>query len=268
MEGVSIIIPVYNGGYKLLACLDSLVKLNYKEKEIIIVDNNSSDNIPWFAKQFKDFKVIKNKENLGVAKATNIGIKNAKYDLILTLDQDVLLEKNCLKELVKIISKNKSIGIVSPKIFNKTSNNFQGAGFKMSPIIMKTSIIYNVKDILQEIDYVPGAVVLSRKGIAMMDEDYFLYYSDAQYSLDIRKKGYKIVYVPKAKAWHDCNTAEGFTPVRIKHYIKSKLLFAMKNNKHFFLFMLYFYFIYTPVKLFSFLIRRQFSLSKAYMESI
>jgi GT2 family glycosyltransferase len=290
--GVSIIVPIYNGGRKILNCLNSLTQLDYPKYEIIVVDNASTDDMPKLIKMFpKEFKLIENKENLGCAKATNIGIKAAKYPLILTLDMDVILDCNCLKEMVKVLIADGEIGAVVPSIYNWTTEEQQGLGFMISGIIGRNTIIepdiykrlclecgesYEKCDfnylggcgLIVNLPHVPGAVVLARKGIAIMDEDYFLYYGDAQYSLDIRKAGYVIRPAIDAIAWHDCNTAEGFTPFRLYHYIKSKQAYAMKNSNHQYLFWAYFVYCYTPVKLLSFLLKGRFDLIKAYVRAM
>ena len=269
MMGVSIVVPNYNGGKKIMACIKSIIELDYPETEVIVVDNGSTDGslneiIELFRISEVDNTIIANKENVGVAKATNQGFGVAHFDLVMTLDSDVILDKHCLKELVPVIEADEKIGIVVPKIFNKTTNRFQGPGFTISPVIMKTTLVgegesekYND---LYPIDYVPGAVVLSRKGIAVMDEDYFLYYSDAQYALDIRNEGYKVIYVPTARAWHDCNTAEGFDGLRMFHYMRSKLLFANKNGKHLNRFFAYLFFCYWPVRTLQYLFSGKFKL--------
>jgi GT2 family glycosyltransferase len=271
--GVSVIIPNYNGGTKVLSCLHSIVGLNYPKFEIIVVDNNSNDgSLENIRKMFYDWTldnmmILSNEENLGVAKATNQGIKLAKYPLILTLDLDVILHEDCLTELVKVINQD-DIGAVVPKIINLTTKERQGKGNTISPIIMKTEEVYGNEDEVEDVDYVPGAVVLSKKDIALMDEDYFLYYSDAQYSKDIRDNDFKIRYVPTATAWHDCNTAEGFTPFRIQQFIRSKLLFAQKNSQYIFSFYAFFFFVYAPVHLAKYLATGKFKMFKAFCKGI
>jgi len=272
---VSIIIPSFRGGEKIVRCLESVIELDYPEYEIIVVDNCSNDGSLEKIREILNIKfaeaipytIIENKENLGVAKATNQGFKVAKYHLVLTLDEDVILHKDCLTELVKVISEDEKICLVVPKIFNYTSKKFQGIGFTMSSVIMQTKVILEDEDKRREIDYVPGAVVLSRN-VGQMDEDYFLYYSDAQYSLDFRNEGYKIVYTPTALAWHDCNTAEGFTPFRIQQFIRSKLLFAQKNGKHLFEFYAYFFFVYAPARIVKYLIKGKFKMIPAFLIGI
>ncbi len=107
MNKISIVIPVYNNFAFTKACVDDLMKLK-SNVEIIIVDNNSSDETKNLKEHFKDIKIIKNKENLGFAKACNIGYKESTGDFVIFLNNDirvksnhenwidVLLQKDCL----------------------------------------------------------------------------------------------------------------------------------------------------------------------------
>jgi len=251
---------------------------------VIVIDNNSNDGSKYkIKKQFKKHKnlrMIENKENLGCSKAINQGFKTAKSLMILTLDEDVILHKDLLKELVKVILSEDNIGAVSPKIFNYQSKKLMGIGFKISNFIGKTTVIGENQidngqfDNMQKVDYVPGAVILAKKEVIDkidgMDEDYFLYYGDANYCLSIRKAGYNILYVPTAIAWHDCNTSEGFNSLRMYNFTKSKLIFMKKNSKVFnkFIFFLFFFCLYSPMRIISFLIKRKFILIFAYFKGL
>jgi len=262
---VSIIVPNWNGGEKIIRCLESITKLDYPKFEVIVIDNNSLDGSNREIKKkfgkFKNFKIIENKENVGNTEGLNQGFRLSNYSLILTLDNDVILDKNMLKELVKIILNDKKIGIVAPKLyFYKKSNFFNSTGYSVNLITGKTSIRgFNKKDVGQfdkqeEVDYVQDGVLLVKKEVLdkvkLMDNAFFVYYEDTDFCLRVRKAGYKIVYVPSAKAWHDGNTRQkGFTPFRAYHFIKSKILFMRKHSTNKFLFFSFFFFFYTPYRL-------------------
>ena len=107
---VSVVIPNYNGEKYIRGCLDSLMKQSLKADEIIIVDNNSTDNSLEIIKEYKDYiKLICLKENHGFSVAVNEGIKASHSEFVTLLNNDTELEENWLKELVKCISKEKRI---------------------------------------------------------------------------------------------------------------------------------------------------------------
>lgn len=106
---VSIIIPVYLVERYLAECVESVLKQNYKNKEIILVNDGSTDTCPelcnQYAKQYSNIKVI-HKENGGLSDARNVGMKNATGDYIIFLDGDDFWDdSNALLRLVERLEK-------------------------------------------------------------------------------------------------------------------------------------------------------------------
>ena len=98
---VSIIILNYNAGNLLLDCVDSIQQTNYDNYEIIVVDNNSTDESHVeCSKKFPTISLIQNTENLGYCGGNNVGIKDAKGDYIIILNPDTLVDPNWIKELI------------------------------------------------------------------------------------------------------------------------------------------------------------------------
>lgn len=110
MPFFSIIIPVYNAGTAVLPLFDSLLKQDYKDFEIIIINDGSSDNsetiIMKYEKKFKYFKYIY-KENAGTSSARNTGLNNASGEYILFADADDKYEESTLLKLYNFLSKQK-----------------------------------------------------------------------------------------------------------------------------------------------------------------
>jgi len=101
---VSIIIPIYNCEKYLFACLNSILFQTYKDFEVIMIDDGSTDTGPNICHDFerhdKRFKYFK-KENGGVSDARNFGIKKASGDIVFFVDSDDVLDKNALFEMMK-----------------------------------------------------------------------------------------------------------------------------------------------------------------------
>src|SRR3989344_1207763 len=118
----SIIVLNYYGEQVIEATIESLLKLNYPktEYEIIVVDNNSQDNskeiLIKYSKQYPNIKLFFQNKNLGFSKGNNVGIKKAKGEFVALLNNDCIVEKNWLKELVKTATKDKKIFAVNSKI--------------------------------------------------------------------------------------------------------------------------------------------------------
>ena len=97
-----------------------LIKHLTKKFEIIIIDDNSTDESKKIIKKFinkRNVRIIFNKKNIGLIKTINIAIKAAKGEYIIRLDSDDMLHKNALKELYKVAKKDKNIGIVYSDFF-------------------------------------------------------------------------------------------------------------------------------------------------------
>src|SRR3989344_2152428 len=165
---VSIIFPNYNGGNEPLECLESIRKLNYpKDKiEVIVIDNNSTDGSDLKIKEkFKEVHLVKNKKNLGFAKAINQGIKRARGDYIFVGNDDLVFEQNSLKNLVDFSLKNPRVGILGGKIFFKgPPHRICSCGYVMNKWTGDVHIAGNPEKI-KEPDSLQGCALLVSKKV-------------------------------------------------------------------------------------------------------
>jgi len=100
MNGVSIVIPAYNAGRTLQECLQAATTLKWTGAvEIILVNDGSSDSTSEIASSFSKVKFI-DVAHEGAARATNIGIQAARYDIVVLVDADVVLEKDWLEKMI------------------------------------------------------------------------------------------------------------------------------------------------------------------------
>ena len=109
MKKVSVIIPVYNSSKYIKECIESVINQTYKNLEIIVIDDRSTDNSVEIIKSIKDkrIKLIEQEKNMGVAIARNKGIKASNGDYICFLDSDDYWYKNKIEKQIKFI-KNKA----------------------------------------------------------------------------------------------------------------------------------------------------------------
>src|SRR5579859_1031068 len=121
---VSIIIINFNGKNYLEKCLNSLENQIYKKAEIILIDNASTDgSVEFVKKKYPKVKMHINKKNQGFAEANNIGYSFSKGNYILFLNNDTIVSKNFLSELIKTIENDQSIGCVQSKILQMDNKN-------------------------------------------------------------------------------------------------------------------------------------------------
>ena len=118
LPAVSVIIVVWNAKKYVLECLESLREYcQHVYDEVIIVDNASIDGTPeLIAEMFPEFKLIRNLENLGFAKANNIGMEQCSGDYVCLVNSDVKFTSDCLSPLLKFLSENPEVGMVGPKM--------------------------------------------------------------------------------------------------------------------------------------------------------
>lgn len=130
---ISIIIPCYNVEKYIGICIDSILNETFKNYEIILVDDRSTDNtfkvLKEYEKKYKFIKVLQNKTNSGAGYSRNRGLEAAKYDLISFIDSDDYVEKNFHEELLKTMIKEKS-DLVVCDIFMKYEKDFEEPDFR------------------------------------------------------------------------------------------------------------------------------------------
>ena len=243
---VFIIILNYNGKKDTLECLDSLKKIDYQYNEIVLVENGSSDDSEnAIKKEFPYVKLIKIKNNAGFTGGNNIGIRSVlkqKADYILLLNNDTIVDKRFLSEMMKVAESDEKIGIVCPKVyFYSRPKILQYAGLRFD-ISRGKSVLkgYDEEDIgqfddIMEMDFCGGTCMLVRREVfekvGLFDEDYFTYFEDNDLGFRVKKAGYKIMFCPGAKIWHKVSASSGGQENPLKEYYMSRnrVLFMRKN---------------------------------------
>lgn len=120
MKKVSVIIPTHNCENSISQVLLALRSQDYPNFEVIVVDDNSSDEtikeIEWWSVRWKELKLVRNESNLGLAKSLNIGIRASSGEIIITLHDDcILLSDDWITKMVKTFEFDPKIAIVSSR---------------------------------------------------------------------------------------------------------------------------------------------------------
>ncbi len=223
---VSVIIINYNS-YELTK--ETITTLKEFSKgfsfEIILIDNNSRDDS--FAKLKKDFPeitLIRNSENRGFGKANNQGLKIAKGEFVLFLNNDVVFRENSIKILLDYLRmKNEKI-LIAPRLLNRdgsvqfstysfqtlrlsfTTYFFLYALFPKSKYFNKSYLMNSGVNKITEVETVTGAFMLSKRDYLLelggFDEDFFFYGEDNDLCKRFRDSGGKIIYYPETVITH------------------------------------------------------------------
>lgn len=235
---VGIVVVTYNKVDVLESCLSSILKSDYSNYIIIVVDNASTDETESVIKNnFPDAKLLKSKINLGYTGGNNFGIKYALKILdcsyILIANDDVFFEIDTIKKMVHAAENDKSIGVVNPAIFcyenpKKLCQEFGKYNFYLGLHYQ------NLKGVLypEEIGLVRGTCFLVNREvfdkIGLMDERFFLYFDEANLSYRIKRNGYKIMYIPSAIVYHKTTSSYSgkSNPAVLYYTTRNELLFA------------------------------------------
>ena len=200
MKDLAIIIVNFNNKKLLKECLGSIYKGTHKISfEIIVSDNGSTDGSQELLKNnFPEVKLIDNQENLGFAKANNLGLKIAEGRYSILLNNDTIIKESPLDHLVEFMDNTPEAGACGPKLLNTNGTiQHQGGLFGKKFWQSTTPTI---------VDFVIGAALLVRKEVidqvGLMDENLFFYNDDLDWCMSIRKVGWKIYFVPAAEIIH------------------------------------------------------------------
>lgn len=227
---VSIVIVSYNTKDFLKKCLGSIVESDFKDYEVIVVDNQSQDGT---FEEFKNYKLkglnrfvfIKNSKNFGFSKANNIGVKESKGEYILFLNPDTEISSNTLSTVINFMDKHRDVGASTCKLVlpNKKLDDACHRGFPtpwnalcffsgLEKLFPKSRLFsgYHVgwKDYSKphEIDAGAGAFLIVRREagekISWWDEDFFFYGEDLDLCMRLKKNGWKVFYIPQTSVIH------------------------------------------------------------------
>jgi len=209
---VSVIVLNYNAGELLLNCIESIKKSAYKNLEIIVVDNISTDKSQKVCKEkYPDIKLIQNDKNFGYCEGNNIGIREAKGDYIVILNPDTIVESNWIGELISAYSKFGE-GLYQPKILSlnkteilqSTGNMLHIFGFGFAKDKGKND--NRVETDIEKIGYASGTCLFTSKEvldkIGLLDSFLFLYHDDLDLGWRAAQIGIDSFYVPNSIIYH------------------------------------------------------------------
>lgn len=249
MKKICIILVNYNGAEDTIECIKSLQENEKKiDYEIVVVDNKSTDDSVQKLRNIKDIKLIESDENLGFAKGNNLGIKYAvenNFDYILLLNNDTVVEVDAIFKLQQYIEQEKDVGIVAPRIMyysNKNLINYCGGHIDW----LKCATIHeNYKNKFDEsmpknfyTEFITGCCMLIKKevikDVGMLPEEYFMYFEDADYCVQVKEKGYKLAVNTESTIYHKVSVSSGGenSPFSIKWGNRNRLIFIKKYRKY------------------------------------
>jgi len=209
---VSVIVLNYNAGELLLNCIESVKKSAYKNLEIIVVDNISTDKSQKICKEkYPDIKLIQNDENFGYCEGNNIGIREAEGDYIIILNPDTIVESNWIEELISAYNifgeglyQPKILSLDKTEILQSTGNMLHIFGFGFARDKGKNDNL--VETDIEKIGYASGTCLFTSKEvldkIGLLDSFLFLYHDDLDLGWRAAQMGISSFYVPNSIIYH------------------------------------------------------------------
>jgi GT2 family glycosyltransferase len=252
---VGILLLNWNGWRDTLECLDSLTELKYANRDFIICDNASSDEsvnriIAWAAShglaqvQLSKseaeaavpvdvgvrFVLIQNGENLGFAGGNNVGLRyilgRPEFDHVWILNNDVIVDPDCLGALVSTASRNPRAGGVGATIFDYSRPEVvqaaAGGSFSAMCICPRLRTAKPAEGSDPSVEFLSGASMLCPtevlRRVGLIDEGFFIYCEDVDLSVRIRRAGYTLRHAPAARLWHKGGSTFGHRSERHDYY--------------------------------------------------
>ena len=222
---LSIIIVNYKNPALLRLCLKSLEhalnpKLNY---EILVVDISSeieTENV--VLEEFPKIKLLPFKNNIGYTKGVNEGIKGSSGEYFLILNSDIVPLKNSIETLLDYMKKHKDVGLAGPQLlnfdgtpqqscfgfYNAITIGYRRVGYLPFKKQILGEFLLEGKDLsgIQPVDWLMGSALMARRDainkVGLMDERFFLYFSDVDWAKRFWENGYKVVFYPLVKIYH------------------------------------------------------------------
>jgi len=244
---VCIVILNWNGRADTTECLESLQRTTYPEYKVIVVDNGSSGNdVNILREQFGSYiHIIENDKNYGFAEGNNIGIRyavqNFSPDYLLLLNNDAVVNPDCVTELVQVAESDPKLGIAGPKIrFYDAPQRSEYAGGLIrwwSGAAVKMGFGQLDKgqfDQTKEVDWVIGCALLIKRElierIGLLYPVYFMNWEEVDWCARCKKEGYRVVYVPKAVLWHKGGrSSQRVSGMNIYYMTRNRFLFMRRN---------------------------------------
>jgi len=243
---VYILVLNWRSAADTIACVESVLKLDYPNYRILVIDNDSQDGSERVIRdRFTSLEFIQTGRNSGYAGGNNQGMlyalkKEAEY--IWILNPDVRVKKDSLSKMVNLMLQDESVGLCGPRILEGMHENYMRVdGGKITP-----SEGYRFEHLeaspgeeaagVKEVDYVIGCSLLIRARVlhdaGLFREDFFWYSDDVEFCFRVRKLGWKTVILMKAENFHYVWQGKKDEPHHNFYAVRSRIILARLEKKY------------------------------------
>lgn len=245
---VSVMVLNYNGQKFLKDCFDSLLACAYPNFEILMIDNNSTENdVDYVAQNYPQVKIIQTHSNSGYSRAYNIAFEKSEAKYFIMLNNDVKVEPDWIEPLVAAAEKDEKIGALQPKILsmrNKGCFEYAGAsgGFmdKYGYPFLRGRLFFTIEedkgqyDDETEVFWTSGAAMFVRaealKKSGVLDEDFVHHMEEIDLCWRLHLAGYNLKVIPKSMIFHyDGATIKPFSFMKLYWNHRNGIFMLIKN---------------------------------------
>jgi GT2 family glycosyltransferase len=232
-----------------LECVSALQAMHHPGLDILIVDNGSGDDSVPILKQHPDlaFEILELPQNVGFAAGNNRGLNVAierGYDFALLINNDAFVASDMLDQLLRESASD--VGILSPKIYYESEPNYIWfAGGRRQPYTLdlvdtgRGKADHSQWMTSRDVDYLLGACMLvnlqAARVVGLLDERYFFYFEDLDWSIRFTEAGYRLRLVPQAHVYHRVavSTGSDADSAQRRYYLAYGSVLFWKENAHF-----------------------------------
>ncbi len=243
---VAIILLTWNNIIEALHCLNLLYELDYPNFEVIIVDNNSQKNPePILINRFPNIRFFRLENNLGYTGGNNFGLRYAErngFQYSWLLNCDVIVKFDTLTNLVMNVSSNPKIGLASPIIYdNPMSRQLTHCGtifnFSRGYEIQVKNLVNSIS--IQKTPFCTGclwgtALFINMElihSVGYLDDMFFAYYEDYDFSIRASKAGFRNVVVPTAVVYHEPKVFKNTPAYYFFYMLRNRVILWKKHGK-------------------------------------
>ncbi len=282
---VSLITLNYNQAELTCALLDSIQRLSYPAIEVIVVDNHSIEDPTDLIRKrnYSNTQILVTDENLGFAGGNNVGIRQARGEYVLLLNNDTEVTPDLIERLLEPFGLDPSLGITCPKIrYFQEPTIIQYAGYTpLNPYTGQAWSIGSHQTDKGQFDkpgltpFAHGAAMMVKREVldraGLLPEVYFLYYEELDWCCRILQAGYKIYYQASALVYHkESMTVGKGNPMKVYYQTRNRILFMRRNVSRLSLliFSIYFTALALPKAVLTYLLKGQYPFLKAFLQGV
>lgn len=244
MTDISIIIVTYNSSQFIGSCLDSIFAQTSKEFEVIIIDNNSTDEtVEIIKRKLVDVYLINNKENFGFSRGVNQGIECSQGKSVIILNSDIVLREDFIAQLKNILLQLPDhVGMISPKLLRLDKQRIDSTGLILSRMRRfydrgQGSLDLGQFDKAQDIFGPCAAAGIYSRWLLedvkinneYFDEDFFILLEDIDLSWRAHHHGWKAMFFPQLVCYHHGGISRNRNSLSQYYTFRNRYLLLLKN---------------------------------------